>query len=158
MSADIDRFINNCHTCKKSRMPRDKIPGFLHSSPIAVRPFDSVTIDFHSLPKDRHGYDNVFMVVDQLGKRHFSLPYRKNINTKQAATLYYRYIYRMYRAPLTITSDRGPQFMSYFINELYHLISVKIKLSTAYHPQTNGQTKIINQIINQRLRPFITHY
>ena len=64
MSADIDWFIDNYHTCKKSRIPQDKTPGFLHSSPITVRPFNSVTIDFHSLPKDRHGYDNIFMVID----------------------------------------------------------------------------------------------
>ena len=139
-------------------MPRDKTPGFLHSSVIAEQPWDHVTMDFHLLPQDKHGFDNVFVIVDILGKRHFSLPCKRIINAKGAVLLYYRYIYRQYGCPLSITCDRGPQFILQFIDELYRVTQIKLKLSMVYYPQTNGQTEIVNQIINQQLRPFINYY
>ena len=67
-------------------------------------------------------------------------------------------MYRYKGAPITIVSDRGGQFISDFWNELCNLLGVKLKLSTASHPQTDGQTEIMNQYIALRLRPFIDYY
>jgi transposase InsO family protein len=117
-----------------------------------------VSFDFKSFPKDRKGYDNVFVVVDRLGKRAFSLPCEKTVTAAQAAELYYTHIWRIYGTPETVTSDRGPQFVSAFTDELCKLTGVKQKLSTAYHPQTDGNTEVLNQYINQRLRPFVNHF
>jgi hypothetical protein len=72
--------------------------------------------------------------------------------------LYYQYIWRTYRTPETITSDRGPQFISSFASELGLVLGFRFKLSTASHPQTDGNTEILNQVIQQRLRPFVNHY
>ena len=72
--------MENCHKYRKSRLPRDKTPRFLYSSPIGERPFNNVIMDFYILLKDKYGYDNIFVIMDQLRKRYFLLPYRRNIN------------------------------------------------------------------------------
>ena len=72
--------------------------------------------------------------------------------------MYITYIYRWRGIPESMVSDRGPQFISQFWDEFCAILGIKIKLSTAYHPQTDGQTEIMNQYLDQRLRPFVNHY
>ena len=80
----------------------------------------------------------VIVLVDYFGKRLFLIPYYKNINTKEAAQLYIHYIYRIYGPLDTIVSDHGPQFISAFWNEFTWILGIRLKLSTAYYPQTDG--------------------
>src|SRR4051812_27315869 len=115
-------------------------------------------MDFHSMPPDKQGFDTVFVVVDRLSKRAFSLPCRKTTTGEDAARLFYQHIFRIFGTPETVTSDRGGQFVSAFTDELCKLIGTKQKLSTAYHPQTDGNTEILNQYLDQRLRPFISYH
>ena len=112
-------------------------------------------MDFHELPKDRGGYDAVMILVDRFGKRPISIPCCKTITAKEAARLYIQYPYRIYGPPDTIVSDRRPQFISAFWDEFTCILGIKLKLSTAYHPQTDGQTEIANQYLDQKLRPFV---
>jgi hypothetical protein len=115
-------------------------------------------MDFKSFPLDKNGYDAILVVVDRLSKQAFSLPCFKTTNAKGMAELYIQHIYRSKGVPDSIVSDRGPQFISNFWREFCRILGVKLKLSTAYHPQTDGQTEIINQYIDQRLRPFVSYY
>ena len=115
-------------------------------------------MDFHAVPTDRNGYDTVMILVDRFGKRPISLPCKKNIDAKGAARLYIEYPFRIYGPPDTIVSDRGPQFISAFWDEFTRILGIKLKLSTAYHPQTDGQTEIVNQYLDQRLRPFVNYF
>jgi hypothetical protein len=158
ITSDVNRYVDNCRQCHWSHVPRDKTPGLLHPLPIAERCWQHVSFDFKAMPKDKNGNDNVFVIVDRLGKRAFSLPCTREATAATAARLYYEHPWRIYGAPETITSDRGPQFISAFMDELCKLTGVKQKLSTAYHPQTDGNTEILNQYIDQRLRPFINHF
>jgi len=115
-------------------------------------------MDFQSLPKDSHGYDAVFVVIDRLSKQPFSIPCYKTTTAKEMARLYIQYIYRIWGAPESIVSDRGPQFVSAFWKEFCRILGIMLKLSTAFHPQTDGQTEIMNQYLAQRLRPFVNYY
>jgi hypothetical protein len=74
------------------------------------------------------------------------------------AKLFLKYIWCREGYSDSIVSDRGLQFISFFWAEIYRILSTKVKLSTAFHPQTDGQTEIINQYIDQRLRPFVNYY
>jgi transposase InsO family protein len=103
-----------------------------------------VSVDFHELPRDRSRYDTVMILVDRFGKRTISILCKKNIDAKGAARLYIDYLYRIYGPPQTIVSDRGPQFISAFWDEFTCILGIKLKLSTAYHPQTDRQTEIVN--------------
>lgn len=155
---DVDQYVANCHECRKSHKPRDKTPGLLHPLPIPLRTWNDLSMDFHAPGSTSKGYDNIFVVVDRLSKRHVSLPTSKGATARTAASLFYRYLWRFRGYPLTITSDRGPQFISDFMNELSKLTRTRLKLSTAEHAQTDGQTEIVNQIIDTRLRPFVNHF
>ena len=91
-------------------------------------------MDFKSFLKDTHSYNAAFVVIDWLCKQSVSLPYFKTIIVKDMARLYINNIYRFYSAFELIISDHGPQFISNFWNEFCHILKVKIKLFTTFHP------------------------
>ena len=95
-------------------------------------------MDFKLFPKDAHSYNAAFVVIDRLCKQSVSLPYFKTITAKDIARLYIDNIYRFYGPPKLIVFDYGPQFISDFWNKFCRILGVKIKLFTAFYPQTNG--------------------
>jgi transposase InsO family protein len=116
-------------------------------------------MDFLSLSaKDKSGHDAVLVVVDRLSKRSHTLPSYTTATARDLAMLFYRFLWRIYGTPISIVSDRGPQFVANFWDELCRILRVKIKLSTSRHPQSNGQSEIMNQYIVQRLRPFVSFF
>lgn len=158
LAEDVATYIKACKACRWSHVPRDKKPGLLKPLPIPARAWQDVSIDFKSMPPDKKEFNCVMVVVDRLGKRCFSLPCHKTITAEQAANLYFTHIWRIFGPPHSVVSDRGPQFISVFMDELCRLIGVQQKLSTAYHPQTDGNTEIVNQYLDQRLRPWVNYH
>ncbi|CRL31343.1 RNA-directed DNA polymerase (reverse transcriptase) [Penicillium camemberti] len=154
-ATDVRRYVENCLVCKRTKAWRDRTPGLLHPLPIPERPWQHISMDFRSFPKDRHGYDTVFVVVDRLSKRPISIPCQKDTNAKQMARMFINNVIRVTGIPETIVSDRGGQFVSEFWTEFCRILGIRRKLSTAYHPQTDGQSEIANQYMAQRLRPYV---
>jgi hypothetical protein len=76
--------------------------------PIPEKPWQHISMDFHELLQDKKGYNMVLILVDRFGKRTISIPCKKTIDAKETARLYIKYVYRIYRPPETIVSDRGP--------------------------------------------------
>ena len=95
MLADVQRFIRNCHQCRRADVPRDKTPGLLHPLPIPERPWQHVTMDYKSQPKDKHGFDNVFVVVDRLSKQSVCTPCYKTVTAEDMAKMYLQHIYSL---------------------------------------------------------------
>jgi transposase InsO family protein len=158
MDGYVSRYVRNCHTCRRAHAPKDLPPGLLNPLPVPERPWQHISMDFRTFPKDKHGYDAVFVVVDRLTKRPISIPCHKTIDAREMARLFIIHVYRHKGAPITIVSDRGGQFISDFWGEFCGLLGVKLKLSSAFHPQTDGQTEIVNQYMAQRLRPYVDYY
>jgi hypothetical protein len=115
-------------------------------------------MDFKLFPIDQKGFDAVLVVVDRLGKRTFSLPTYKTCTAINLAELYYYGPWRIYGTPEIIISDRGPQFIAEFSKEFFRLTGITLQRSTAEHAETDGQTEIVNQFIQTKLRPFINHF
>jgi transposase InsO family protein len=157
-STDVRRYVDNCLVCKRTKVWRDRAPGLLKPLPAPDRPWQHVTMDFRSFPKDKYGYDAVFLVVDRLTKRPVSIPCHKTTGAREMARLYVANIYRWVGPPDTIVSDRGPQFISEFWAEFCRILGIKRKLSTAHQPQTDGQSEVANQWMAQRLRPYVNRY
>jgi transposase InsO family protein len=155
---DVDRYTDNCLVCKRTKTRRDLPPGLLQPLPIPDRPWQHITMDFRSFPKSQNGYDAALVIVDRLGKRGFAIPCHKTATSKDMARLFLTYIYPWVGLPDTIVSDRGGQFISDFWDELCKILKIKIKLSSGQHPQTNGQSEVMNQYIAQRLRPYVDYY
>ena len=158
MLADVDRYVRNCHPCRRASSPRDKTPGLLQPLPVPDRPWQHISMDFNSFNRDKHGYDNVLVIMDRLSKESISIPCHKTTTAEEMAFLFICHVWRYFGPPDSIVSDRGPQFISAFWTEFCRILGVKIKLSTAHHPQTDGQTEIMNQYLEQRLKPFVNYY
>ena len=94
-----------------------------------------------------HRYDALLVVVDRLSKQVHVIPTTSDINSVGVARLFQDYILRHHGLPEEIISDHGTQFVSQFMRELNKLLGIKTAASTAYHPQTDGQTERINQEI-----------
>jgi transposase InsO family protein len=133
---DIDQYRDNCHTCRRAHVPRDKKPGLLHPLPVPDRPWQHVSVDFKKCPESKNKHNMVAIFVDRLGKRPITIPVRDTITAKELAPLFLTHVVRHVGIPETVVSDRGPQFISDFWNEFCKRIGTKLKLSTANHPQT----------------------
>jgi predicted aspartyl protease len=158
MAADIDRFVANCATCRSAKVPRDKTPGLLQPLPVTDQPWRDLVMDFKSMPKDRKGYNNLMVIIDRLCKACWTIPCKDDITAPIAAMLYYKGPYRVFGLPRSMVTDRGPQFVSQFQQEMSTILGINWKLATSGHHQTAGQAEIMNQYIDQRLRPYINHY
>jgi hypothetical protein len=158
MESDVKRFIDNCIPCGYAHPRQTKQQGLLHPLPVPAYPWQHICMDFKEFNEDKHGFNMILVFIDRLGKDSVSIPCHKTINARGMAKLYVQWVYRFGHTPETIISDRGPQFVSSFWQEFCRIIGVKVKLSTAYHKETDGQTEIINRYIDQRLRPFVTYF
>src|SRR6266568_3700306 len=104
---DIDRYVRNCDSCRRSTIPQDKTLGLLKPLPIPERPWQHISIDFYELPIDHNGYNIAIIVVNHFGKHLFSILCHKDINAKETAQLYIHYVYCIYGPLNTIISDCG---------------------------------------------------
>jgi hypothetical protein len=86
-------------------------------------------------------------VVDSLTKRAHSILTHTTLNAEGTALLFLKEVWKHYGMPRVVVSDRGPQFITAFTRELYNLLEIKLATSTAYHPQTDGQTEHVNQVL-----------
>ena len=118
------------------------VPGL---SPLAVKtplPFSSISVDLITGLPDSHSYDSVMVMVDHgLTKGVIYCPCTKNIDTAGVAQLCFTHVFPHFGLHSKVISDRGPQFTSAFTQELTQLLQYVVALSTAYHPQTDGETE-----------------
>ena len=103
-------------------------------------------------------FDSIFVVVDRLTKMAHFVPCLKAVSGEDTTKLFLDNIYRHHGLPNDIISDRGPQFISKFWKSLFQLLKVQINLSSGYHPQTDGQTERVNQVLEQYLRCTINYH
>ena len=159
MASTVDQYVANC-VCASAKVPRDKTPGLLHPIPAPDRPWTGIVMDFKTLTESRSGHKTVLVVIDRLSKQSWTIPCRDMAPTaKTAALLYYFHgPFRVYGLPDEIGSDRGPQFVSGFTEELSKILGIKWKLSSSGHSQSAGQAEIMNEYLDQRLRPWVNHY
>ena len=157
----VAEVVNNCDICGRSKPGRHKPYGLLQPLPVAERPWSSVTMDFITkLPASRDDatgvkYDSILTVVDRLTKWSYFIPYKESWSAEQLADVIYRHITSVHAWPMEWITDRDTKFASKFWQALMTRLGVKSKLSTAYHPQTDGQTERLNQIVEQYLRSYV---
>lgn len=154
MKQDIKNFVAECDACQRQKGEIVGTPGLLQPLPIPNRTWTDISMDFiEGLPKS-HGKSVIMVVVDKLSKyAHFcSLAHPfKAINVAQ---LFIDNIFKLHGMPSTIVSDRDPTFTSKFWQEFFKLQGTQLNVSSAYHPQTDGQTEIVNKCLETYLRCF----
>ena len=110
------------------------------------------------LPKTSKGYDSIWVIVDRLTKSAHFLPVKTIFRAQHYAELYISRILSLHGVPRTIISDRGAQFVARFWEQFHSALGTQLIRSSAYHPQTDGQTERINQILEDMLRACVLSY
>jgi hypothetical protein len=151
MSRYIGIYVKHCDLCNRTEVQCRRPIGELHPS---ETPWDTISVDFIVELLESHGYDAIMCIIDSLTKRAHFIPMHTTINAEGMALLFLKEVWKHHGTPRVVVSDRGPQFIATFMRELYKLLGIKLALLTAYHPQTDGQTECINQVIEGYLRTF----
>jgi hypothetical protein len=157
MWKDVKDFVLSCDICSRSKNPRHRPHGLLQPLPIPRRPWSSVSMDFITDLPPSNSFDSIFVVVDRLTKMAHFIPCKKTSSSEDTAKLFLDNVYRYHGLPDDIVSDRGTQFVSRFWRSLFEALKVDIKLSSAFHPQTDGQTERVNQVLEQYLQCSINY-
>ena len=153
----IARYIRNCETCQRIKPVRHAPYGYLKPLEVPQRRWESISLDLITGLPSSNSFDAVLVVVDRLTKMAHFVPCNSNLNSQKFAHLYRDSIFRLHGLPDSIVSDRGSIFTSTYIRELSKILSVRAHLSTAFHPQTDGQTERVNAILEQYLRGYISY-
>ncbi|TFY52450.1 hypothetical protein EVJ58_g10012 [Rhodofomes roseus] len=159
MRKDLESaYIPSCGPCQRNKGPTHKHTGPLHPLPVPDERGDSVAMDFiGELPED-HGHNCILTMTDRLHSDVRAVPTRTDITAEQLAVLFFDHWVCENGLPEEIISDRDKLFMSAFWRALHKLLGVDLKMSTAYHPQTDGQSERTNKTINQCLRFYVERH
>jgi len=149
----VNEYIRTCDTCARNKAPRRR-HGQLHPLPISNEPRKSLSMDFVIQLPLSQGYDAIYVCVDWFMKMAHFVATNSNITAEGTGDLYLRNIFKGHGLPEDIVSDRGSQFVSKFTRRLLELVEVKGNRSTAYYPQSDGQTERTNQTMEQYLRVY----
>lgn len=152
MAKEVRAFVRNCPTCQQSKYLPQKPMGLLQPLPIPSQVWEDISMDFITHLPQISGKSMIWVIIDRLSKyAHFvALPGQFSATT--LAPIFLTEIYRLHGMPKTIVSDRDSVFVSTFWGELFRLHGTKLAFSSAYHPQTDGQTEVTNRILETYLR------
>lgn len=155
MIADIKKYVLSCDICQKIKSKTHKPYGLLRPIPLPIQPFEVVTMDFITDLPASHGYDSVFVVVDKLTKWVILTPCTKKINELETAKMFKKVVICQYGLPKQIISDRDSRWANDFWGNVLNLLGSQRALTTAHHPQADGQTEAINKILEVAIRAFV---
>lgn len=159
MNDEVRKYVNTCDTCQRIKVHRHAPYGKLQPLPIPEGPADLMSMDFITgLPASKHGgqtYDAILVVVDAYTKYTLYLPCRKDIKAPELAQLMIDRVFPIMGAPQNMVSDRGSLFTGSYWSTLCHYLGTRRRLSTAYHPQTDGATERMNQEVQYYLRAYV---
>jgi hypothetical protein len=153
MTTFVNKYVAGCdicQRCKPTRHPRSTLQP--HDVPDG--PWQTMGVDLITGLPQIGKYDAIVVYIDHYSKQVHVLPTTSDVDAEGIADIHYREIFRLHGIPTKIISDRGPQFAARLMKSLYQKLGVTHALTTAYHPQSNGQTERANQEVEQHLRLF----
>jgi len=141
MKKDIAEFVYACLVCQKSKIEHQKPSGLMQPLFVPKWKWNSISMDFvGALPKTVKGFDSIWVVVDRLTKSAHFIPIKTGMSMARLAEIYIEKVVRLHGIPSSIVSDRDPRFTSMFWESFQAALGTKLRLSSTYHPQTDGQT------------------
>ena len=159
MKREVTEYVSKCFICQQVKAERQKPSGLLQPLPIPEWKWERITMDFlFKLPPTVQRHDGIWVVVDRLTKSAHFLPIREKVSPRKLAELFMNHIVSLHGVPVSIISDRDPRFTSRFWKGLMKELGVKLNLSTAFHPQTDGQSESTIQTLEDMLRSCVLKF
>ncbi|KIK13512.1 hypothetical protein PISMIDRAFT_17930 [Pisolithus microcarpus 441] len=157
----IQDYVKGCAVCQSAKVITHPVtpPVVPNDVPKNPFPFQQILMDLITDLPVSNTFDTVLTIVNQgLTKAAMFIPCRKDVDSLGIAQLFHKHVYSRFGLPEAVISDRGLQFASTFTHELYKSLGVQSKLSTAYHPQTNGESECVNQELEMYLRCYCAEH
>ena len=154
---DIEVYVKGCDTCQKVKAKNSSTTTPLHPNEVPSSPWEIISVDLIGPLPQSEGKNAILVIVDWFSKIIHLFPVMDTITSKAVATIFHNSIFKLNGTPRKIISDRGLQFVSLFMKDLYELLNIQANPSTAYHPQTDEQTEQINHEVEKYLRIYVNH-
>ncbi|KAJ1299605.1 hypothetical protein OPQ81_003785 [Rhizoctonia solani] len=155
MKFQVNRYVDSYEICQRSK-GHEKHHALKRLS-VPSGPWEDISYDFIvKLPKCQ-GYDSVLVVVHRFSKMVHFIPCKETVTAEDVAQLFLQHVWKVHGAPKRTVSDRGSTFNSKFLRAFYKALQIDTSFSTAYYPQSDGQTEIKNQRLEAYLCPYINH-
>ncbi|KAH0652710.1 hypothetical protein KY289_030388 [Solanum tuberosum] len=152
MRKDVEKVCSYCLECKQAKS-RTLPHGLYTPLPVSNSPWIDISMDFIlGLPRTKYGKDSIFVVVDRFSKMARFIPCKKTNDASHVADLFVKEVVKLHGIPRTIVSDRDAKFLSHFWRILWGKLGTKLLFSTSCHPQTDGQTEVVNRTLGNMLR------
>jgi len=151
MSRYVGRYVSTCDMCLRTKSFRCPPIGELHPIHIPSAPWDTISVNFIVELPQSAGHDSIMVIIDSVTKHAHFVSTITMISAAGATQLFLNHVWKHHGLPRKVVSNRGPQFIVEFTQELYRLLGIKLAATTAYHPQGDGQTERVNQELEQYL-------
>jgi hypothetical protein len=159
MAQDIKLYVDTCKLCQQNKISNQAPQGLLHPIASPESRWHTVTMDLiTSLPKTKAGNDCIVVFTDKLSKMVHYVPTVTKVNAEQLAHIMINHVVKLHGIPIHIISDRDARFTSSFWKALWLTFGTKLKMSTAYHPESDGQTERINRTLEEGLRNYVNDH
>lgn len=155
MCQDVHWFISHYSICQQTKYETRKPVRILHPLPIASSPWEDLFLDFITDLPQSHGYTTILVVVARFSKGVHCGTLLSWHTTYTVALLFLDMLCKLHGFPYSLVSDRKPLFINNFWHELFQLSGMKLCMSTSYHPETSGQTDVLNRVLEQYLQAFV---
>eukprot|EP00253_Pinus_taeda_P003664 PITA_03664 len=156
MKRDITDYLARCIECQQVKTEHQHPAGILQPLPVPEWKWEVIIMDFITgLPKSKKTNDSMMVVVDKLSKSAHFIPVQSTYRVAQITNIFMQNIFKLHGLLKTIISDHDVKFTSTFWRTLFEGLGTQLNFSTAYHPQTDGQTKRVNQVVEDMLRSYV---
>jgi transposase InsO family protein len=153
MDDDIRKYCSECDNCQRTKSPRHAKHGLLHPLELPSQPWTHIATDFITDLPESSGCRNLLVVVDRFTKMAHFIPIQKR-EAASVARAYLNNVWKYHGFPEDVVSDRDATFTSQHFTNLYDYLAITRSMSTAYHPQSDGQMERMNQVIEAYVRSY----
>ena len=157
VTRDVGKYVEGCNLCQRMKNRMEEVVGKLKLSEVSEKLWIHLIVDFITKLLVVAGKNAILVICDRLSKMTYFVATTEEMSVEGLARLFRNNMWKLYRLPESVVSDRGPQFVAELTKELNMMLEIKIRLLMVFHPQTDRQTEQMNQELEQYLRFFVDH-